>query len=101
MTNAIGRIHLMRCVLLGILLLPAVALASGGGDVARLVIVADTRHLPAVLKFWGNLYNESHVYFTALTVSIIPVLGIFFGMGADLTMSRLGIDLHSRELAEH
>lgn len=80
---------------------PAIALAAGGGEVARLVIVADTRHLPAALKFWANLYNESHVYFTALTVSIIPVLGVFFGMGADLTMSRLGIDLTSRELAEH
>lgn len=85
----------------GLMLVPAVALAAGGGEVARLVIVADTRHLPEALKFWANLYNESHVYFTALTVSIIPVLGVIFGMGADLTMSRLGIDLTSRELAEH
>ena len=49
----------------------------------------------------GNLYNESHVYFTVLTVILIPVIGVLFGVVADIVMHFVGIDLKSRELAEH
>jgi hypothetical protein len=82
------------------LLLPEIVLAAGP-KAAPLVIVADTRKFTGWEAWWTNLYNESHLYFTLLTVAIIPVIGLLFGVLADLIMGRIGIDLKSRELAEH
>jgi hypothetical protein len=53
------------------------------------------------MAWWANLYNESHFYFTILTVVIIPLVGVIFGVLADFVMAHIGIDLKSRELAEH
>lgn len=83
------------------LLLPELVLAAGGGGAAPVVIVADTRKLSGLMAWWGDLYNESHVYFTIVTVILIPVIGVIFGVLADLVMSHIGIDLKSRDLAEH
>jgi len=77
------------------------AFAAGGGGAAPLVLVADTRKLSGLMAWWANLYNESHVYFTIATIIIIPVVGTIFGLLADLIMHHVGIDLKSRELAEH
>jgi hypothetical protein len=82
------------------LLLTNLALASGP-KAAPLVIVADTRKFTGWEAWWTNLYNESHLYFALLTVAIIPIVGLIFGILADLVMSHIGIDLKSRELAEH
>ena len=84
-----------------ILLLPALAMAAGGGKIDIMVIVADTRGLPAFEAWWANLYNESHLYFTVVTVILIPVIGVVFGTIADFFMKFLGLDLEHRELAEH
>jgi hypothetical protein len=85
---------------LAFLLFPEIVLAAGP-KAAPLVIVADTRKFTGWEAWWTNLYNESHFYFTLLTVAIIPVIGFLFGCLADLIMGRIGIDLKSRELAEH
>jgi hypothetical protein len=77
------------------------AFAAGGGDVAPIVIVADSRKLTGLMAWWANLYNESHLYFTICTVILIPVIGVLFGVLADFIMHFIGIDLKSRELAEH
>ncbi len=77
------------------------AFAAGGGDAAPIVIVADSRKLTGVMAWWANLYNESHLYFTVLTVILIPVIGVLFGVLADIIMHFIGIDLKSRDLAEH
>jgi len=84
-----------------ILLLPALAMAAGGGKIDIMVIVADTRGLPAWEAWWANLYNESHLYVTVVTVVLIPVIGVVFGTVADFFMKFLGLDLEHRELAEH
>jgi hypothetical protein len=76
------------------------ALAAGGGG-QLIVIVADSRKLTGVMAWWANLYNESHLYFTILTVVLIPVIGVIFGVVADFIMHFVGIDLKSRDLAEH
>jgi hypothetical protein len=76
------------------------ALAAGGGG-EFIVIVADSRKLTGVMAWWANLYNESHLYFTLLTVVLIPVIGVIFGVLADFVMHFIGIDLKSRDLAEH
>ncbi|HSO62836.1 MAG TPA: DVU0150 family protein [Desulfobacterales bacterium] len=77
------------------------AFAAGGGDAAPIVIVADSRKLTGLMAWWANLYNESHLYFTVLTVILIPVIGVLFGVLADIVMHFVGIDLKSRDLAEH
>ena len=83
-----------------VLLAPAAAFAAGGGG-APIVIVADTRKLSGIMAWWANLYNESHLYFTIMTVILIPLIGVIFGVLADIVMHFIGIDLKSRDLAEH
>jgi hypothetical protein len=82
------------------LTLPAMAFAAGPAA-APLVIVADTRKFTGLEAWWVNLYNESHLYFTLLTVALIPIIGVTFGVIADIIMHFIGLDLKSRELAEH
>lgn len=82
------------------LLWPGIA-AAAGPAAPPLVIVADTRKFTGWEAWWTNLYNESHFWFAVLTVAIIPVVGVILGVLADIVMSRIGIDLKSRELAEH
>ena len=85
---------------MAVLLLPALVQAAGPAA-ANIVIVADTRKATGMLRWWADLYNESHIYFAILTVVLIPLIGVIFGTLADLVMSHIGIDLKSRELAEH
>ena len=66
-----------------------------------LVLVADTRKFTGWEAWWGNLYNEGHLAFALVTVIIVPVVGVILGSLADMVMSRLGIDLKNRALAEH
>ncbi len=91
----ISGLFLMMCIIL-----PEIALAAGEKAEA-VVIVSDTRRLSGLLKWWGDLYNESHLYFALLTVVLIPVIGLIFGVIADIIMHTIGIDLESRDLAEH
>lgn len=84
-----------------IVLCPGFALAAGGGEVAQIVLVADTRKLSGLMAWWANLYNESHFQFMILTIIIIPVTGVLFGVLADIIMSRIGIDLKSKDLPGH
>jgi hypothetical protein len=82
------------------LLLPELVLAAGP-KAAQLVMVADTRKFTGWEAWWTNLYNESHLYFALLTVVLIPIIGLIFGLLADLVMRTIGIDLEHRDLAEH
>lgn len=97
------RLWLRFASLLGMImvLFPAMSQAAGGGKVANVVIVADPRKVHGLLAWWADLYNESHLYFTLVTVVIIPLIGVIFGLLADVIMTAIGIDLKSRELAEH
>lgn len=81
--------------------LPELALAAGGGKVENVVIVADTRKFTGWEAWWTNLYNESHLYFALLTMALIPVIGVLFGVVADFFMSMIGIDLKSRGNVGH
>ena len=65
-----------------------------------MVVVADSRHLTGIHKWWANLYNQSHLYFALLTVIAIPLAGTVLGLVADFLMARIGIDLKSRKLRE-
>jgi hypothetical protein len=81
-------------------LLPEIALAAAE-KAAPLVVVADTRKFSGWMAWWTDLYNESHLYFALLTVVLIPLVGLIFGVLADIVMGHIGLDLKSRELAEH
>jgi hypothetical protein len=81
-------------------LLPGLALAAGGGA-APISIVSDTRKLDGIMKWWGTIYNDSHVEFTLLTCVMIPLVGCVLGFAADYTLHLIGLDLTKRELAEH
>lgn len=82
------------------LVIPDAVLAAGE-KASLLVIVADTRKLSGWEAWFANLYNESHLYFTIVTVVTIPIVGVLLGLMADLVMTHIGIDLKSRELSEH
>jgi hypothetical protein len=91
---------LVGLVVMAGLLLPELVLAAGP-KAAPLVVVADTRNFTGWEAWWTNLYNESHLYFALLTVVLIPIIGLIFGLLADLVMRTIGIDLAHRDLAEH
>lgn len=82
------------------ILLPGKALAAGPAA-ELVVVVADTRRFTGAMAFWTNMYNDSHLIFAIATIIIIPVVGVIMGVIADIVMSRIGIDLKHRELAEH
>jgi len=93
-------IRLTGVMAMALMVMPDVVLAAGE-KASLLVIVADTRKLTGWEAWFANLYNESHLYFTIVTVVAIPIIGVILGFLADLVMSRIGIDLKSRELSEH
>ncbi|MDP3284188.1 MAG: hypothetical protein Q8M56_07150 [Desulfobacterales bacterium] len=93
-------IKLTGVIAMALMVIPDVVMAAGE-KASLLVIVADTRKLSGWEAWFANLYNESHLYFTIVTVVAIPVIGVTLGFLADLVMSNIGIDLKSRELSEH
>ncbi|MEG2172986.1 MAG: hypothetical protein RRY29_06970, partial [Desulfovibrionaceae bacterium] len=63
------RLHTLWVTVLGLILcMPVYALAAGGGKTADVVIVADTRRLDGIMLWWAQMYNDSHLYFTILTI---------------------------------
>jgi hypothetical protein len=80
------------------LALPGIAAAAK--EKANVVIVADTRKLDGLMAWWANMYNESHLEFTILTILLIPTTGVLFGVLADFVMHHIGIDLKHRKTAE-
>ena len=78
----------------------ALLLSLGPGCECLAPLVADTRKLDGIMAWWANMYNESHLEFTILTIIIIPVTGLIFGILADAVMSHIGIDLKTRKTSE-
>lgn len=78
---------------------PVISWAGPKSD--AIVIVADSRRFTGVRGWWANLYNESHLLPTLITVLLVPLLGLLLGKLTTLVLARLGINLTSRQLAEH
>ncbi|MGA2269865.1 MAG: DVU0150 family protein [Bryobacteraceae bacterium] len=87
-----------KWICLALAALPAKA-AEGGGE--YIVLVADSRRFTGWRAWWANVYNESHLHFTLLTIITIPVLGLLMGKLTSFVLSRMGVNLKSRVLAEH
>ncbi len=77
---------------------PLLALAAKGES---MVVVADSRGTTGWRAFLANLYNESHVLFALLTITTVPLLALALGRLVSWGMGRLGINLRTRQLAEH
>lgn len=82
------------------LVLPAMALAAGG-KASELVVVADTRRITGVMKYFANLYNTNILLFAVWAVVLTAAYGCFLGLIMDFFMSRTGLDLKSRKIIEH
>ena len=93
------KVGLRLMSLLAMLLLPVQLLAAESSDAA--VIVADSRKFSGWQAWWANLYNESHFWFALITIIIIPTIALLLGRLTGWLMAHLGINLRSRELAEH
>ena len=93
------RSSLTSALFVALVTLPQLAQAAAKAA-ANVVIVADTRRLDGIMLWWAQMYNESHAYFTLLTIAIIPLTGVIFGLLADLVMNHIGIDLKNRDAAE-
>ena len=83
------------------LVLPAMALAAGGGGASELVVVADTRRISGIMKYFANLYNTNILLFAVWAVVLTAAYGCFLGLVMDFFMSRTGLDLKSRKIVEH
>jgi len=66
-----------------------------------MVFVADTRAYSGWQAWFANLYNESHFYFTLLTITLIPPIAVFLGALTDKILAALGVDLRKRTVGEH
>lgn len=93
------KVGLRLMSLLAMLLLPVQLLAAESSDAA--VIVADSRKFSGWQAWWANVYNESHFWFALITIVILPTTALILGRVTGWLMAHLGINLRSRELAEH
>lgn len=76
-------------------------LLAAAGKAEPIVFVADSRRYHGWQAWFTNLYNDSLLMFTVLTVVTIPVVGVILGLLTDFLMARIGINLRSRTVAEH
>ncbi|MDD4733032.1 MAG: hypothetical protein PHX58_14000 [Desulfovibrio sp.] len=89
---------LLLSAALGWTLLPVLAFAGGASE---LVVVADTRVLTGMAKYFANLYNTNIVLFALWATVLTALYGCFLGFLMDFIMSRSGLDLTSRKIVEH
>jgi ABC-type xylose transport system permease subunit len=93
-------LRLAALIIIAIFLMPDIA-AAIGQKVDPIVVVAHITKLKGIWAWWGNLYNDSRFYFTLITVESMLIAGALLGLIADFLIGYTGIDLKSRDLAEH
>jgi hypothetical protein len=92
--------RMLKAAFCWLLLLPA-TLPAVGSSGETIVIVADSRRFTGWKAWWTNLYNESHALSAILTILILPAIALILGRVTGALMAAIGINLKSRELAEH
>lgn len=85
----------------GIVLLLPELLFAAGEKASELVVVADTRRLSGVMKYFANLYNTNTLLFAVWAVVLTALWGAILGFLMDWIMVRTGLDLKSRKIVEH
>ena len=81
--------------------IPSQIFAAGGGGGEAIVFVADSRRHSGLLAWFSNLYNESLVLFTLLTVVTIPLLAVTLSFFLGSLLAKTGIDLKSKAVGGH
>ena len=84
-----------------VLLLATRAMAAGGGGGEAIVVVADSRRYTGWQAWFTNLYNESLIQFTLLTVISVPLLALILSGVMGFLLAKTGIDLRSRAVGGH
>jgi hypothetical protein len=74
---------------------------AGGEKASNIVVVADTRRVKGILKYFSNLYNTDVVMSAVWAVVLTVAIGCVLGFLMDFIMERSGLDLHSRKIIEH
>lgn len=74
---------------------------AAGEKATNLVVVADTRRVSGLLKYFANLYNTNALLFAIWAVVLTALWGAILGLLMDFIMSRTGLDLKSRKIIEH
>lgn len=85
----------------GIMLLLPELLFAAGEKASELVVVADTRRLSGVMKYFANLYNTNTLLFAVWAVVLTALWGAILGFLMDWIMVKTGLDLKSRKIVEH
>jgi hypothetical protein len=92
---------LLALVAMACLMVPEVLWAGGGGGDAPIVVVADTRVVHGIMRYFSNLYNTDILLFAVWTVVLTAAYGCFLGVLMDKLMGLTGLDLKSRKIVEH
>jgi hypothetical protein len=91
--------------LLGLLVTASVLMPdwvwAAGEKASNLVVVADTRRVTGIMKYFANLYNTNLLLFAVWAVVLTALLGAILGFLMDRIMLRTGLDLKSRKSVEH
>jgi hypothetical protein len=74
---------------------------AAGEKATNLVVVADTRRVTGILKYFANLYNTNLLLFAVWAVVLTALWGAILGFLMDRIMLRTGLDLKSRKIVEH
>ena len=90
----------LRLAAIVTVLLPA-RLFAAAAPAEAIVFVADSRRHSGWLAMLTNLYNENLFLFALLTVVTIPPVGLILGTFTSFLLSRVGINLRTRTVAEH
>jgi hypothetical protein len=92
--------RLIAMMAAGVCWLPSWVLASGE-KAESLVVVADTRRVTGVMKYFSDLYNTNIWMYAVWAVVLTVALGCTLGFLMDFIMERTGLDLRSRKIVEH
>lgn len=92
---------LLALVTMAYLMVPEILWAAGGGGDAPIVVVADTRVVHGIMRYFSNLYNTDILLFAVWAVVLTAAYGCFLGVLMDKLMSLTGLDLKSRKIVEH
>ncbi|MGQ9654210.1 MAG: DVU0150 family protein [Thermodesulfobacteriota bacterium] len=74
---------------------------AAGEKATNLVVVADTRRVSGVMKYFANLYNTNPWLFAVWAVVLTALWGGILGFIMDRIMLKTGLDLKSRKIVEH
>ena len=88
-------------VLFGVLLCLPGSVWAAGGAATNLVVVADTRRVTGIFKYFANLYNTNLLLFAIWAVVLTAFWGAILGFLMDRIMLTTGLDLKSRKIVEH